>query len=355
MVGDNDGDSVVGGWTNPVEMDLDPDPVDELLVGIPSGTSGATDDKNRQWWLSKFDSDGDLAWGHWFGSSSRDELNGLAVDEVNNIYATGAAGVNNRSATGGDWQTDPSQSPIEFTGVKHRDIVTAKFDPSGATQWVEIYGGNGTDLYGLGIAVSGDTVYSTGRFNWTVDFTGGTSTTVVPGRGENAGSQHDPYLVGHNTADGSFVCAAAILGKSSHEGRGNASGIAADSAGNVYVAGYFHNSVDFDSGANDVPFTSAGNSDGFVARYAPDCALDAAAETTDVEDPIVEDPIVADPIVEDPIVEDPIVEDPEDVTPVPDVVDPEPIVDPGTVDITGDILCSAVQVVWAPDVDGEIQ
>ena len=271
---DNDGDIVVGGWTNPKEMDLDPDPVDELLVGIPSGTPGFDDANNRQWWLSKFNSAGDLDWGHWFGSNSRDELNGLAVDEDNNIYATGAAGMDNRIATGGNWQTNPSLPPIQITGIKHRDIVTAKFDPSGTTQWVSIYGGNGKDLYGLGIAVAGDAVYSAGRFNWTVDFTGGTSTTVVPGRVENAGSKHDSYLVGHNTADGSFVCAAAILGKSSHEGLGNASGIAADSAGNVYVAGYFHNSVDFDSGANDVPFTSAGNSDGFVARYSPDCALD---------------------------------------------------------------------------------
>ena len=51
------GDVVVGGWTNPLQMDIDPDPVDELLVGTP----GLDDSTNRSAMLSKFDSTGESA------------------------------------------------------------------------------------------------------------------------------------------------------------------------------------------------------------------------------------------------------------------------------------------------------
>ena len=368
LVVDNAGDIVVGGWTFPTVMDLDPDPDDELIVL----SGGSSNHKKRQAWMSKFDKDGDLIWGHTFGSKWETWLRGLAVDADNNVYATGFTGRDGKTATGGDWQADKAlddagvriEPAMPLNGVQHRDIYTAKFDSSGTTQWVNIYGGhNKVNLTGRGIAVAGDAVYTTGSYRGTVDFSRGTHTLTSV---HNAGTMDDAFLVRHNATDGSFECVVTI-DDSNLDAR--SSNVAVDSAGNAYIAGYFHGTADFDPAAdvaagdlvgNQTLFTSDGGSEGFVARYTPDCALDAAAETTDVEDPIVEDPIVEDPIVEDPIVEDPIVEDPivedpEDVTPVPDVVDPEPIVDPGTVDITGDILCSTVQVVWAPDVDGEIQ
>ena len=177
VVVDNAGDIVVGGWTNPIEMDLDPGD-DKLMVGIPAGEPGATNDNTRQMWLSKFNGlTGDLTWGHSFGSTSRDELYGLAVDAANNVYATGSAGKNNRPATGGNWQTNPSLPVLEKTPIKHRDIVTAKFDANdGTTKWVSIYGGQGDADTGLGIAVAGDAVYSVGRFDFAATFSDGAGT-----------------------------------------------------------------------------------------------------------------------------------------------------------------------------------
>ena len=49
--------------------------------------------------------------------------------------------------------------------------------------------------------------------------------------------------------------------------------IATDASGNVYVAGSFHGTVDFDPGPGVYNLTSAGGSDAFVAKYTPSGAL----------------------------------------------------------------------------------
>ncbi|MCP4851821.1 MAG: hypothetical protein GY900_08825, partial [Actinomycetia bacterium] len=269
VVVDNAGDVVVGGWSSPIEMDIDPDPVDELLVGTPGGDDG----NNRSAMISKFDSTGDLIWGHTLGSATTEYFYGITVDADDNIYAVGQAGRTNKAVHDGNWQTNPALPVITVDGLAHGDGLVAKFNPAGDTQWVQVFGGDGKVNLSLDAVVSNGVVYSAGRFSGTVDFTGGTSTTVVPGQVENAGSKHDPYMVGHNTADGSLVCVA-VIADAPTEDKGGASGIAVDVAGNVYVAGHFHRTVDFDPGTGETLFTSAGNSDGFVARYSSDCALD---------------------------------------------------------------------------------
>ena len=52
--------------------------------------------------------------------------------------------------------------------------------------------------------------------------------------------------------------------------------IATDSAGNVYVTGSFHGTVDFDPGPGVYNLTSAGGSDIFVAKYTPSGSLVSA-------------------------------------------------------------------------------
>jgi hypothetical protein len=49
----------------------------------------------------------------------------------------------------------------------------------------------------------------------------------------------------------------------------NASSIALDSAGNIYIAGFFQGTPDFDPGAGTMAIASVGQYDGFVVKYDP--------------------------------------------------------------------------------------
>jgi hypothetical protein len=56
-------------------------------------------------------------------------------------------------------------------------------------------------------------------------------------------------------------------------GNALALGSAVDASGNVYVTGYFYNSVDVDPGAGATTLTSQGDSDGFLAKYSANRTL----------------------------------------------------------------------------------
>lgn len=62
-------------------------------------------------------------------------------------------------------------------------------------------------------------------------------------------------------------------GVGSDAGPSEARDVAADAAGNSYVAGYFSGTADFDPGPGTYPLTARGGTDAYVAKYAPDGSL----------------------------------------------------------------------------------
>lgn len=98
-------------------------------------TSGAfqpTRPGSEDGFISKFDSNGTLIWGTYYGTTSIDWINGIAIDNLGDIVVTGET----MSTTG----LSTSGSYLE-TGNGGRDGFIAKFNAAGQRTWSTYFGG----------------------------------------------------------------------------------------------------------------------------------------------------------------------------------------------------------------------
>ncbi len=206
--------------------------------GDPHTSNGQTDA-----FLSKFDSLGNYYGALTWGGEYNEEGSGVATDGSGNIYVTGFfEDIVDFDPGGGD--------PHESNG--ERDVFLSKFDSSGNFEWAHTWGGPAFDE-GCGVAADGSgNVYVTGYFSATVDFD--------PDGGDPHTSNNiaDVFLSKFDSS-GNFEWARTW-------GDGCGYGVAADGSGNVYVAGFFWDIVDFDPGGGD-PHTSNGEWDIFLSKF----------------------------------------------------------------------------------------
>ncbi|MBL7883253.1 MAG: SBBP repeat-containing protein [Bacteroidia bacterium] len=122
--------------------------------------------------------------------------------------------------------------------------------------WAKKLGGAGTDAaYAATVDASGN-IYSTGHFNGNANFNpGGTFNLSSAGLSDIFVSKLD--------ANGDFVWAFKIGGTANDF----AYSIAVDGLNNIYICGYFNNTVDFDPGAGTTNLVSGGSADAFIAKY----------------------------------------------------------------------------------------
>jgi peptidoglycan hydrolase-like protein with peptidoglycan-binding domain len=141
-----------------------------------------------------------------------------------------------------------SQSPA-FTIPQSDPCISVIASSSSSQSYFAVTFGGTNNNQGESIAVdSSGNIYITGYFYETVDFGGGNVTS--------AGST-DIFVLKLNSS-GTFQWVNTYGGTSFDFGRG----IAVDSSGNIYITGYFYETVDF--GAGNI--TSAGGADIFVLK-----------------------------------------------------------------------------------------
>jgi hypothetical protein len=112
---------------------------------------------------------------------------------------------------------------------------------------------------GIAVDLSGN-VYTTGYFSGTVDFDPGAGAYNL-----SSGSA-DATFISKLDNNGHFVWAKSM----GSEGEDFGVGIVLDSAGNVYTAGGFSSTVDFDPGTGTFYLTSAGELDIFISKLNSD-------------------------------------------------------------------------------------
>lgn len=202
--------------------------------GIIVSGSGSTDD----WFTARYDVDGTCIWAKRIANStSSSEGRGIALDEQGDIYVTGFAG-------GSGYIFDPI---TVNTGGFARQAVIVKYDSTGNALWAKSTTGTGTPKSARGIAVADDRLFITGQIGYTQAFFDGLAINPVA-------NSLNLYVLACDLQGNALW--ARSYGNGDHEGFS----IAADTLGNVFVAGRMWGSLYL---ADDT-LTSNGSNDDIV-------------------------------------------------------------------------------------------
>ncbi len=216
-----------------------------------AGTLLFTAAGNFDIFITKLNSSGNYVWSKQFsGGNDSDNGEGIVVDGAGNVYTVGRFE--------GTVDFDPGPGVYTLTvagGAGDVDIFISKLNASGNFVWAKRIGGVTADE-GYSIALdASNNVYTTGRFNTTVDFDPGAGTFNLTASMQNA-------FVSKLDASGNFVYAKQL------GGAGNSFGysVFVDALGNIYSTGLFTSTCDFDPGAGTFNLTPLGVNDVFISK-----------------------------------------------------------------------------------------
>jgi hypothetical protein len=194
----------------------------------------------------KQDGSGNLIWAKRIG--------GISDDKGTSIIVT-PSGILVAGYFTGTVDFDPGAPVTNLTSAGGTDAYISLFDAGGNFIYVRQFGGSMGELIRSLALNSTNEIFATGGFSGIVDFDPGTGTYNM-----NAGGTDNTFIL-KLSSSGNFVWAKQ-LGSSII--RGNS--ISVDLTGNVYTAGEFTNTVDFDPGAAIFNLTPVGPMDGFVIK-----------------------------------------------------------------------------------------
>jgi Domain of unknown function (DUF4397)/Secretion system C-terminal sorting domain/Beta-propeller repeat len=210
------------------------------------------DGTNRNGFVVKLDTDGNVLWANMIQSIGGDDrAYGVTVGPDGGIYVAGQCGNNTEFATGA--------TPVVTAGGV--DAFIAKYDASGAFLWAQTGGSSSGDrLFEILFDVDGNA--------WSVGFAGIGTTITFGGTVLTSLGEEDMILVKY-APDGTLLSAINFGGAGSDE----AGSLTFGPNNLLYVGGSFSSSVS----VNGQNFTSAGSRDAIVIAFAPNTGLPVAA------------------------------------------------------------------------------
>jgi hypothetical protein len=206
---------------------------------------------SRDGFIMKFERGGVvLNWARKIGGNLNDDCFAVSVDDSKNVYTTGEFK--------GTVDFDPGPGIDNRTAVGGSDIFIHKMDSMGNYLWVRTFGDTATDR-GKEITIDQyGSIYTTGVFSGTVDFDPDSSVFNLTSVGK------EDIFVHKMDASGKLEWAHAF-GSSFSD---SAMSITVDRNGNIYTAGVFQDTVDFDTGTGVSQRSSNGSFDVFVHKMS---------------------------------------------------------------------------------------
>jgi hypothetical protein len=206
--------------------------------------------------VQKLDAQGNLLWVKSFGGNDSDFGYSIALDAQGNVYTTGTF-----------YETvdfDPGKDVKNLTAIGGSDIFIQKLDANGNFLWAKSFGGRTSVDMGESIAIdAANNIYTTGYFSDTVDFDPGKDSMKISA----VGTRHS--YIQKLDANGNFLWAKSCgRTERSQEFSTSAKGFSnsIDAVNNVYIIGYFIDTVDFDPGPGVANLSAIGESDIFIQK-----------------------------------------------------------------------------------------
>lgn len=223
-------------------IDFDPGP----------GTHYLTSNGELDAYIAKFNASGELLWAISYGGADNDGAGNLVLDALH-----GALYVAAYFCQTVDFDPGPGDATVQAVNIS--DPYIARFDTSGALDWVRTTSASVMAQWG-GAALSplGDGgIVCAGQFEGTIDLDPDTSVVLA----ESSAGGYDAFACALDST-GELVWAWRIGGTGFEQIRH----VASDPSGTLALTGYFQNSVDFDPGAGNTMHTSEGANEMFIVR-----------------------------------------------------------------------------------------
>jgi hypothetical protein len=196
-----------------------------------------------------------LTWGHAIGGASADNLSRIAMDADHNVFTAGT-------------YTAPAESIIgALPAYGFQDVMVCKYSPSGSLVWQIGIGGANTDLVSAIACNSEGDIWISGRFQGSIDLDPSDSSEII---GSDPTGSLDGYLAKYDGETGQLLDFRNITSGGTIDIRS----IKIDAFDDIYIAGQYTNTVDFDFGGGSFSKTSnIFSGDCFVGRYYSDLQL----------------------------------------------------------------------------------
>lgn len=200
--------------------------------------------------IVKYDINGSYVFAKNIGGPGAELSNGLYLDGSGNIYITGAYD--------GTVDFDPSPGVANLTTAGGNDIFLAKYDAAGNYVFAKSMGGtaNYDEAMDITIDATGN-IYLTGHYSGTPDMDPGPGVANLPF------NFSDAVFFAKYDSNGNYVFAYGMGGVFAVDGYR----ILLDGSGNIFLIGYFNQTIDFDPGPGVSNLTAAGSDDAFLAKY----------------------------------------------------------------------------------------
>ncbi len=219
-----------------------------------SGQSGASFSNSAiANFVARYTNDGAYKWVKYLPGSGTGIMSSLKIDAQSNIIITGNFG-------GQFFANGPAGTALTSKGAA--DVLVASYQPTGALNWAQNYGSATSDASSRYVCLdANNNIYITGYFSGSVvidpTLSNGTLTAAPGGRS---------VLIAGFTPAGKAIAAGAI----SSNCTSNIGYEAAAANGNVYVAGSFCQTANFNTGSCQTDNITAINStsDSFLADFA---------------------------------------------------------------------------------------